>query len=89
MEKKVWVFNGNNSRFASGIFEDFVKAEAWIKENKLSGILTLYPLDKGVYQWAIENNLFAAKSEKHTTPEFIGAFTTASQDHYHYEDGVR
>jgi len=66
-----------------------LKAEKWIKENKLSGILTCYPVDTGVYQWAIDNKRFTPKSEKHSTPEFIGGFTTASPQHYHYENGER
>ena len=32
-ENSIWVFNGANSRFPGGVFEDFGKAENWIKEN--------------------------------------------------------
>jgi hypothetical protein len=62
-------------------------AEDWIAQNRLSGVLTLYPVDVGVYEWAIERGLFTPKKEHESEPKFIGSFTTASQEHYHYEDG--
>lgn len=64
MEKidEVWVFNGANSRFASAIFRTKETAEAWIKKNKLSDVLTLYPLDQSVYDWAIAKRVFRPKS---------------------------
>ena len=64
-----------------------------ILENKLSGMLTKYPLNKGVWDWACENNMHNLKAEKVTekslNPNFIAGFTTASQEHYHYEDGIK
>lgn len=84
----VWVFNGGG-RFAGGVFTTLEAAETWIEQNRLDGVLTLYPLDRGVYDWAIERGWFAPKQEKHSSPKFIGSFTTASMDHHHYEAGVR
>lgn len=52
-------------------------------------MLTLYPLDVGVYDWAIDMGLFAPKGERESTSAFIGSFTTASMEHSHYVDGVR
>lgn len=83
----IWIFNGINSRFASGVFDTLEKAETWIAQNKLTGVLTNYPLNKGVYDWAVGNALFSPKSEEQKTPEFIGKFSSASQEHFHYEDG--
>ena len=54
---------------------------------RLSGVLTLYPVDVGVYEWAIEAGLFSPKKPHEEEPPFIGGFTTASQPHHHYEDG--
>lgn len=85
--KEVWIFNGENSRFASAVFSDIEKAKAWILQNKLSGVLTLYPLDIGSYDWAVEKGYFKPQEPKHESPEFIGKFTSASQEHYHFEDG--
>jgi hypothetical protein len=83
----VWVFNGDGGRFAGGVFTSRERAEAWIAANKLDGVLTLYPLDTGVYEWAIAEGKFTPKQEKHSLPEFIGSFTTASMAHHHYERG--
>ena len=83
----VWVFNGENSRFPSGVFGSIEKAEEWITTNKLTGILTKYPLDTGVYEWAIQNDLFSVKKEEQKQPEFIGKFSSAGQEHFHYENG--
>lgn len=85
----VWVFNGDDGRFAGGVFTTLEPAEAWIAERELSGVLTLYPLDTGVYQWAIGRGLFTPKQDKHSSPGFIGCFTTASMAHHHYEQGKR
>ena len=84
----VWIFNGNNSNFPSGVFTNRELAEIWISTNNLSGILTLYPLDQGVYDWAIPNGLFQPKKEIENKPEFIQRFSSASQEHYHYENGI-
>jgi len=86
---EVWIFHGAGGRFSSGVFTTLEQAEHWISKNALTGIVTLYPLDLGVYDWAIKNDLFEVKNEKHISPQFIQTFTTASQDHFHYENGVR
>lgn len=89
----VWIFNKNNTSFSSGVFSQLEKAEHWILINKLSGMLTIYPLDKGVWDWACENNMHNIKTEKvaekSQNANFISGFTTASQEHYHYEDGIK
>ena len=81
----VWVFNGNSGRFAGGVFLDKETAEVWIRKHDLEGVLTKYPVGVGVYDWAIENDFFTPKKDKERSPEFIAKFTTASQEHYHYE----
>lgn len=80
----VWVFHGEGAKFASGVFTSKDLAEAWIQKHKLKGILTEYPLDTGVYDWAVECNLFTPTKEHHQSPEFIGRFTSALQQHEHY-----
>ena len=85
----IWVFNGVNSRFASGAFDNIKKAEEWISHNRLTGVLTNYPINTGTYDWAIANTFFTPQKEEHTTPAFIGKFTSASQEHFHYENGQR
>ncbi len=92
-EKSIWVFNGARSRHSGGIFENLDMAEEWIKNNRLSGMLTKYPINKGVFEWADENDLIRMREgkleEKRKDPIFIGGFTTAAMEHYHYEEGEK
>ena len=83
----VWVFHGANGRFASGVFTTRVLAESWISKYGLTGMLTEYPLDISAYDWALTMNFFAVKKEAQGQAEFIQKFTTASQEHFHYENG--
>lgn len=88
MIDSIWVFNGKRNGFAGGVFTDVELAKQWIEKHKLTGVLTLYPVNVGVYDWAIENGLFKVKKEHDKATEFIGGFTTASQKHHHFEDGI-
>ncbi len=84
----VWVFNGAQSRFPSAVFSSKELAATWIREHKLSGTLTRYPVDLSAYDWAVGRGYFVPRKEGHRSAEFIGKFTAASQEHYHYEEGV-
>ncbi|MBN8822316.1 MULTISPECIES: hypothetical protein [unclassified Spirosoma] len=83
----VWVFHGEGGRCSSGVFTDKSKAESWISQHQLSGVLTLYPLDIGIYDWSLENGYFEIKKEEQSKPSFIQQFTSGSQEHYHFENG--
>jgi hypothetical protein len=89
----VWVFNGSSARFPSGVFSDLEAAKGWISRNRLTGVLTAYPMNEGVFDWAIANdctNLSPAKVQvKASDPNFVGSFTSASQEHFHFEAGVQ
>ncbi len=87
MQQQIWVFHGVNGKFSSGVFSSRANAEKWIALHKLSGILTAYPLDEGVYDWCLAKGYFKPQQEKHRKPQFIQAFSSASQEHYHYEAG--
>lgn len=90
MFSTVYLFHSlNNSRFCGAVFSEIAIAEKWILKHKLTGLLTEYPVDNGVYDWAIEKHLLTVKKDKESSPEFIGGFSTASQQHFHYEDGIR
>lgn len=88
MPKDIWIFNGENSNFPSAVFSDRDLAEKWITKHKLSGVLTKYPIDTPVYEWSIENGHFSPKSEREKSSQFIGKFSSAIQEHIHYENGV-
>ena len=89
MVNEVWVFNGTKSSFPAAVFCKMEEAEIWIAKYRLSGVLTLYPLDIGIYDWAIGNGYFTPNGDNQSSPEFIQKFTSAIQHHYHYENGVR
>ena len=88
MEDSVWVFNGNDSAFPAAVFSARERAEAWIEGHHLSGTLTKYPVDVSAYDWAVESGVFRPKRPDQSEPRFIGRFSSASQEHYHYENGV-
>ncbi|WP_140637474.1 DUF7710 domain-containing protein [Methylibium rhizosphaerae] len=83
----VWVFSGTRATFPSGVFQTKEEAESWIRENRLSGTLTQYPVGIGTYDWAVQEGFFKPKKPEHSLPSFIQSFSSASQDHYHYENG--
>ena len=88
-EKFSWLFHGIGGSFASGVFETKDLAEEWIKENSLYGTLTKYPVNKGIYNQAIEKGYFTITKEYQVEGGFIQKFTSASQEHYHYECGFK
>lgn len=83
----VWVFMGGGGSPA-GVFTLRERAETWIRCNSLSGTLTAYPLDIGIYDWTIERGYFRPKRDDQKTPQFIGRFSSAYQEHYHFTDGM-
>ena len=87
--ESVWVFCGVKGQFPSGVFKDLSLAEDWIPQWSLTGVLTKYPINEGVYEWATRTGYFTPSSPHQQTPEFIGKFSSAMLDHHHYEDGRR
>ncbi len=83
----VWVFNGGG-QFPSGVFSSKEKAEEWIGTHALTGVLTFYPLDEGMYEWAVRHGYFTPKKEHQTTSAFIGEFACGAV-HHHYDRGRR
>ncbi len=85
----VWIFVGGSVfpvGFPSGVFYDLEEAKAWIDKHKLCGTLTKYPIGVGAYDWAISKGYFIPKKQEHTSPSFIGRFSSASMEHYHFEE---
>jgi hypothetical protein len=85
----VWVFHGAQSAFPSGVFATCERAETWIQSYSLTGMLTQYPLNVGMYDHALAAKSFTPKKPEHTTSRFIGKFSGGGLEHFHYEDGVR
>ena len=87
--ESVWVFNGARSNFPSGVFTTRKHAEAWIASHRLTGTLTRYPLDEGVFEWAIARGYFTPTREDQKSSDFVGRFSAAQQEHYHYDEGAQ
>ena len=83
----VWVFVADGGSSPSAVFREVESAEEWIGRNKLTGLLTEYPVGIGVYDWAVETGLFKPKPSKRIDSSFIGRFTTAAARHHHFENG--
>jgi hypothetical protein len=88
----IWVFSGGR-QFPGGVFTSVEKAETWIAQHGLTGVLTRYPVDEGCFDWAIRTGLHGLSEKslaaKREDAEFIGGFSSAAQDHIHYEAGKR
>jgi len=85
----MWVFLGDQAAFPSGIFSGLDKAEEWIAKHELDGILTEYPVDEGVYDWAARNLYFVPNSTKVIDSKLISRFTSSRMKSFHYGKGIR
>jgi hypothetical protein len=82
----IWVFVGEKSNSPGGVFSDFKLAEEWIRQHSLSGMLSAYPLDEGVFNWAVRTGRVKQNFADKASPGTIGSFCS-HLDHYHYENG--
>jgi len=80
---------GHGANQPSAIFTARAAAEKWISDSQVSGALTAYPLDQPVYEWAVSNEFFTPKEAYQRESSFIGRFSSAYLEHYHYSDGKR
>ncbi|RZJ50569.1 MAG: hypothetical protein EOO19_02895 [Chryseobacterium sp.] len=86
-ENEILVFVGEEANLPSGIFTTLEKAKEYIEKYSLSGTLTQFPLDIGIYDWAIQEDFFSVKNEYQKESKFIQRFSCASMEHFHFEDG--
>jgi len=84
--QQVWIFNGQGAAFPSAVFTTREAAEEWIARHNLQGTLTQYPVNISSYDFAIENGWFTPKHEYQHSPAFIQRFSSASQEHYHFDN---
>ena len=87
MSDGIWIFLGENSKMPCACFDSLDSARLIIQEQRLSGLLTLYPINELVFTWAVKNEFFKPKRPEHFLPKFVSAFTSAAQPHFHFEDG--
>jgi hypothetical protein len=81
--ESVWLFFGGSQ--VGGAFSAIERAEAWIAEHKLTGVLTRYPVDMGAWDYARASGT----SIPDAGPETIANYASARQEHYHYRHGLR
>ena len=86
-DNRIWVFQGSGSRNVSACFSGKENAERWIRQYALSGLLTAYPIDQPVYDWAVQSQIIRPTKDEQQTAQFIQNFSSAHLEHYHYEAG--
>jgi len=86
-DNRIWVFQGSGSRNVSACFSGKENAERWIRQHALSGLLTAYPIDQPVYDWAVQSQIIRPTKDEQQTARFIQNFSSAHLEHYHYEAG--
>lgn len=86
--KRSWIFVGEGATLPSGVFSMKQLAHDWIAQHGLSGLLTAYPVDDGLIEWATEKGFFKPKDPSHSSAKFVQCFTSAYLEHYHYENGT-
>lgn len=84
----IWVFKGEKGTFPSGVFASRSSAIDWIKNRSLSGTLTRYPVGISVYDWAVDSGHFIPKTKAQQSPQFVGSFSSAYLEHYHFQSGI-
>lgn len=84
---RLWVFRGGDVGKISGVFTPKLLAEEWIHQHRLSGTLRAYPVNTGVYDWAVSQEVLVPKNDFERSPEFIADCVRASQEYYVYEGG--
>lgn len=72
-----------------GVFTTREAAERWIRDRRLTGVLTAFPLDEGCYDWAMRMRLLTGRAKDRAGESgFVASFSSAAQEHVHYTDGT-
>ena len=94
--KFVWVFRGDRAPSRGGgpctrdggVFRSVETATVWISRHRLTGRLTQYPLNIGVFDHAVENGWIVPSEDQRNSPEYVGTYCDHLQ-HMRFEDGRR
>ena len=86
-DESVWAFIGDGQRMPCAVFRTRDAAESWVRNHRLSGVLTEYPLDISSYVWAVENGRFTPKKPHQGSAGHIVSFTRGRQ-HLPFREGV-
>jgi hypothetical protein len=89
----VWVLTptssatGDTGYQPKAVFSMAQVAAAWIASQRATCMLTEYPVDISVYEWATGRGYFTPTRDDQRASAFIETFSDASQAHCHFEDG--
>ncbi|MGA5305968.1 DUF7710 domain-containing protein [Nucisporomicrobium flavum] len=83
----VWIFHGEQARYASAAFETEEAGLAWAADHGVTGILAEYPYG-GAYDAAVAEGRFTPSKPHHGTTNHVAAFTPGLR-HIHLVDGRR
>ncbi|MDR0996220.1 MAG: hypothetical protein LBL69_00985 [Zoogloeaceae bacterium] len=89
MDEYAWIFHGEKADLCTAVFSSLDRAEIWIRQYSVSGMLTRMPVNVSIYDWVISSGYFEPKKDCQTTSKFIQTFTSAYLEHYHYDNGER
>ena len=89
----VWLFTSASNdvvpdaHIPQAAFRTLAAADRWVRTLKPSGMLTEYPMNIGVFEWATARGVFKPRRDDQRATPFIETFSDASQAHAHYELG--
>ncbi|BEL04543.1 hypothetical protein Q0Z83_027340 [Actinoplanes sichuanensis] len=83
----VWIFHGEQARYASAVFETDEAGLAWAAEHGVTGILAEYPYG-GAYDAAVTEGRFTPSKPHHGTTNHVAAFSPGLR-HIHLVNGRR
>lgn len=81
----VWIFHGDQDRYASAVFETEEAGRAWAAEHRVTGILAEYPYG-GAYDSAVSEGRRTSSKPHHGTANHVAAVTPGLR-HIHLVDG--
>jgi hypothetical protein len=82
----VWIFHGEDCRFASGVFADRSAGLDWVARHSLSGVVSEYEVGDGCYDLAVRQGRFRQTKPHHGSPQHVTSFSPGL-DHVHVHDG--
>jgi hypothetical protein len=83
----VWIFHGDEARYASAVFETEEDGRAWAAGHRVTGILAEYPYG-GAYDTAVSEGRFTPSKPHHGSANHVAGFTPGLR-HVHLVDGRR
>jgi hypothetical protein len=81
----MWVFHGENARYAAGVFATAAEGLTWAATNHVTGVLAEYAVG-GAYDVAVREGRFTPSRPHHGGPDHVAGFSPGLR-HFHIIDG--